>query len=99
MRCGFVRHVVEEETHRHVKDLADVPQAGRADPVASALVLLHLLESDIEGIAEPFLAHSQERAPKPEPAADMNIARVVVRYLVVRVVPPSVGIYLWHEHN
>src|SRR3546814_9503200 len=46
---------------------------------AYALVLLHLLKGDIEGVAELLLAHPQERSPKPDPSADMNIDRIVVR--------------------
>ena len=51
-------------------------QPGPADPVGPVFVFLQLLESQAELLADRFLGHAQQDAPKPDLSADGLIDRV-----------------------
>ena len=44
-----------------------------ADAVGAALVLLHLLERQADGLAQFLLAEPEQGAPQPHPAANVNV--------------------------
>jgi hypothetical protein len=73
----------EEEAHRHVQRVGDVPQPRRADPVHPGLVFLDLLELDPDSIGELLLGHSDHPATVTDPLADMLINRVFHANLLV----------------
>ena len=68
-------HVVEEEGDGHVEHAGKVEQAGGADAVDAALILLDLLEGQAERFAKLLLGHAQQGAAQPDAGADMGVDR------------------------
>src|ERR1041385_5087950 len=64
-RAGVLRAGVgsaEEERHRDIKRLGDPHQASGADSIYALLVLLHLLKSDAQQVAELGLRHADRKS-------------------------------------
>src|SRR5882672_2690473 len=71
-----MRRALEEERHRHLKDVRHVLQAARTDAVGALLVFLHLLERDLERLAQLLLAHAEHLPAHPQPAAYVLVDRI-----------------------
>ena len=65
--------VVEKKRNRNIQYARKIEKPACADAVGAAFVFLHLLKGKANGVAEPFLAHSQQCPPQPHPRSDMNI--------------------------
>src|SRR4030088_3712432 len=64
------------ERARHLKDVRHVLQAARTDAVGALLVFLHLLERDLERLAQLLLAHAEHLPAHPQPAAYVLVDRI-----------------------
>src|SRR5258708_40182530 len=56
-----------------MKDLGDVMQSARPDPVRALLVFLHLLKCNPKRVAEFRLTHIEHQAANADAAADMLV--------------------------
>ena len=64
---------LEEERHRHIKCLAQLPQARGRHAVRSSLILLNLLEFDSDLLSKLLLSHAFEPSKLFNPLADVDI--------------------------
>jgi hypothetical protein len=69
-------HIVKEKRNRNIKDPAELEQTRSADSIGASFVLLNLLERQPYGLAQLFLAQTQQRAPQPDTASHVNVDRI-----------------------
>jgi hypothetical protein len=69
----LTRSSVEEERHRHLKDLGYVLQSAGANAVSSLLIFLNLLERQSKRVRKIGLAHFEHQTAHPHAAADMPV--------------------------
>ena len=72
-RLQIFGQVVEEERDRNVEDAAEFVEPTRPDAIGATFVFLDLLKGETHGVAELFLAHPEQGAAQPDPAANVNV--------------------------
>ena len=90
---------LKEELDGHSERRGDLLQAARADAVGASLVLVYLLKSDLERLAELFLAHANNQAPHADAAADVKINPIGFRHLRFSLVICSVADLLFDNRH
>src|SRR5690606_29537721 len=76
LRAAVARGAIEEEGNRGVENRCDRLQAAGAYAIRPLLILLNLLKSYAQALAQLFLADAKHIPAQPDSASDVNVDRI-----------------------